>query len=81
MHDTWTFFDILKNALRWFRVGILFQHELCSWTSQAGGGDGGRVQCSEKLGRGRPPRFGNEVAQIRYLFRLLGYFGVGWPHY
>ena len=27
-----------------------------------------------------PPRFENEVAQIRRLFRFVGYFGVGWPH-
>ena len=38
-------------------------------------GDGGCVPGSEKLGGGCPPRFENEVARIRCLFRFLEYFG------
>ena len=46
-------------------------------------GDGGRVPRSEKVRRGRPPRFENDVAKIRCLRicvvfwgrRILGYFG------
>ena len=47
---------------------------------ESGGGVGGgewrgRVPFSEKFRRGRHPRFENEVAEIRSLFRFLGYFG------
>ena len=41
--------------------------------------DGGTRPRSEKFRRGRLPRFENKMAQIRCLFRFLGYFGVGWP--
>ena len=39
------------------------------------GGNGGRIPRSEKLGGDATPRFENEVAQIRCLFRFVGYFG------
>ena len=66
----------LTPYLHQLRNPAWFLHEALAWASKAGG----RVPSSEKFGRRRSPIFENELAQIRCLFRFLGYFVVVWSH-